>query len=247
MDAAVETQTVVHPLEPLSKNEIEEVVAILRAKQPIAKAARFVSVTLNEPPKDLVLSFKEGAAFEREAFVILLNSANKKTYEAVVSLSDCKVRSWKHIPGVQPNIMLEEFFEAEAAVQENPKWQAAMRKRGLTDFSLAMVEPWSAGHHRIRRNRASACYAPTRGTRLSPTDNGFAHPVENLITTVDLNTMTVVKVEDLGVVPVPKELGNYSNKDAGARDDLKPLQILQPEGPSFQVRGHEISWQKWKF
>ena len=247
MDAAVETQTVVHPLEPLSKNEIEEAVAILRAKQPIAKAARFVSVTLNEPPKDLVLSFKEGAAFEREAFVILLNSANQKTYEAVVSLSDCKVRSWKHIPGVQPNIMLEEFFEAEAAVRENPKWQAAMRKRGLTDFSLAMVEPWSAGHHGIAEEQGKRLLRTYTWTRLSPTDNGFAHPVENLITTVDLNTMTVVKVEDLGVVPVPKELGNYSNKDAGARDDLKPLQILQPEGPSFQVRGHEISWQKWKF
>jgi primary-amine oxidase len=247
MDAAVETQTVVHPLEPLSKNEIVEAVAILRAKQPIAKAARFVSVTLNEPPKDLVLSFKEGAAFEREAFVILLNSADRKTYEAVVSLSDRKVRSWKHIPGVQPNIMLEEFFETEAAVRENPEWQAAMRKRGLTDFSLAMVEPWSAGHHGIAEEQGKRLLRTYTWTRLSPTDNGFAHPVENLITTVDLNTMTVIKVEDLGVVPVPKELGNYSNKDAGARDDLKPLQILQPEGPSFEVRGHEISWQKWKF
>jgi primary-amine oxidase len=247
MDAAVETQTVVHPLEPLSKNEIVEAVAILRTKQPIAKAARFVSVTLNEPPKDLVLSFKEGAAFEREAFVILLNSADRKTYEAVVSLSDRKVRSWKHIPGVQPNIMLEEFFEAEAAVRENPEWQAAMRKRDLTDFSLAMVEPWSAGHHGIAEEQGKRLLRTYTWTRLSPTDNGFAHPVENLITTVDLNTMTVVKVEDLGVVPVPKELGNYSNKDAGARDDLKPLQILQPEGPSFEVRGHEISWQKWKF
>jgi primary-amine oxidase len=247
MDAAVETQTVVHPLEPLSKNEIVEAVAILRAKQPIAKAARFVSVTLNEPPKDLVLSFKEGAAFEREAFVILLNSADRKTYEAVVSLSDRNIRSWKHIPGVQPNIMLEEFFETEAAVRENPEWQAAMRKRGLTDFSLAMVEPWSAGHHGIAEEQGKRLLRTYTWTRLSPTDNGFAHPVENLITTVDLNTMTVVKVEDLGVVPVPKELGNYSNKDAGARDDLKPLQILQPEGPSFEVRGHEISWQKWKF
>lgn len=26
---------------------------------------------------------------------------------------------------------------------------------------------------------------------------------------------------------------------------LKPLNIVQPEGPSFQVNGNEISWQKW--
>jgi primary-amine oxidase len=247
MDAAVETRAVAHPLEPLSQREIEEAVTILRVKQPIGKAARFVSVTLKEPAKDLVLSYKEGAKCEREAFLILLNNSDGKTYEAVVSLSDRKITSWRHVPGVQPNIMLEEFFEAEAAVRENPEWQAAMRKRGLTDFSLAMVEPWSCGHHGIVEEQGMRLLRTYTWTRLNPSDNGFAHPVENLITTVDLNTMTVVKVEDFGVVPVPKEPGNYSNKDAGTRDDLKPLQILQPEGPSFVVRGHEISWQKWKF
>jgi len=247
MDATVETQAVTHPLEPLSQHEIAEAVAILRAKRPIAKTARFVSVTLNEPAKDVVLSFKGDAKLVREAFVILLNNEDGKTYEAVVSLSDRNIRSWRHIPGVQPNIMLEEFFETEAAVRKNIEWQAAMRKRGLTDFSLAMVEPWSAGHHGIADEKGKRLLRTYTWTRLSPTDNGFAHPVENLITTVDLNTMTVVKVEDLGIVPVPEELGNYSNTDVGTRDDLKPLQILQPEGPSFEIRGHEISWQKWKF
>jgi len=247
MDATVETQAVTHPLEPLSQHEIAEAVAILRARRPIAKTARFVSVTLNEPAKDVVLSFKGDAKLVREAFVILLNNEDGKTYEAVVSLSDRNIRSWRHIPGVQPNIMLEEFFETEAAVRKNIEWQAAMRKRGLTDFSLAMVEPWSAGHHGIADEKGKRLLRTYTWTRPSPTDNGFAHPVENLITTVDLNTMTVVKVEDLGIVPVPEELGNYSNTDVGTRDDLKPLQILQPEGPSFEIRGHEISWQKWKF
>ena len=247
MDATVETQAVTHPLEPLSQHEIAEAVAILRARRPIAKTARFVSVTLNEPAKDVVLSFKGDAKLVREAFVILLNNEDGKTYEAVVSLSDRNIRSWRHIPGVQPNIMLEEFFETEAAVRKNIEWQAAMRKRGLTDFSLAMVEPWSAGHHGIADEKGKRLLRTYTWIRLSPTDNGFAHPVENLITTVDLNTMTVVKVEDLGIVPVPEELGNYSNTDVGTRDDLKPLQILQPEGPSFEIRGHEISWQKWKF
>lgn len=30
------------------------------------------------------------------------------------------------------------------------------------------------------------------------------------------------------------------------RDDLKPLHITQPEGPSFRIVGHELEWQKWK-
>lgn len=31
------------------------------------------------------------------------------------------------------------------------------------------------------------------------------------------------------------------------RTDLKPLHIVQPEGVSFKMNGHEIEWQKWKF
>ncbi|KAI0698993.1 peroxisomal copper amine oxidase [Cytidiella melzeri] len=30
------------------------------------------------------------------------------------------------------------------------------------------------------------------------------------------------------------------------RDDLKALHVVQPEGVSFKVKGHEIEWQKWK-
>ena len=30
------------------------------------------------------------------------------------------------------------------------------------------------------------------------------------------------------------------------RDDLKPLHIIQPEGPSFRIIGHDLKWQKWR-
>lgn len=30
------------------------------------------------------------------------------------------------------------------------------------------------------------------------------------------------------------------------RDDVKPLYIVQPEGVSFKMDGHELEWQKWK-
>jgi primary-amine oxidase len=33
----------------------------------------------------------------------------------------------------------------------------------------------------------------------------------------------------------------------GVRKDLKPLDVLQPEGPSFQVNGGLVEWQKWRF
>ena len=68
----------------------------------------------------------------------------------------------------------------------------------------------------------------------------------NLLTVVDLNAMQVVAVEDGGVVPLPPEDGNYSPEAAGTRAGLKPVEIRQPEGPSFELAGHEVRWQKWR-
>ena len=65
---------------------------------------------------------------------------------------------------------------------------------------------------------------------------------------VDLNKMRVINVEDHGVVPMPPNDGNYAAEFVKEfRTDLKPLDIVQPEGPSFKVNGNEVSWQKWNF
>ena len=31
------------------------------------------------------------------------------------------------------------------------------------------------------------------------------------------------------------------------RPDIKPLDVVQPEGMSFEVNGWEVAWQKWRF
>jgi primary-amine oxidase len=75
--------------------------------------------------------------------------------------------------------------------------------------------------------------------------------------TVELDTMRV-QVNDFGAVPIPTHSGNYTpagiqepgnvpSFPAGVRTDLKPVEITQPEGVSFQVDGHQVTWQKWRF
>lgn len=84
--------------------------------------------------------------------------------------------------------------------------------------------------------------------RSSPNDNGYARPIEGVVPVVDLNKMEVITVEDYGVVPLPPQSGNYSRefiKDY--RQDLKPLDIVQPDGSSFQIDGYKVNWQKWQF
>jgi len=245
--ATTDTRTgTAHPLDPLSAGEIARAWELTQAKQAPGPRTRVISITRHEPPKDVVLRHQPGAFVEREAFVVLLDNATRTTYEAVVSLTKEGVVSWTAVPGVQPSIVFDEFFECEAAVRADARWQDAMRKRGVTDFSLTMVDPWSAGNFGFAGEEGRRLVRALTWVRRNPTDNGYARPVANVLTVVDLDDMKVVDVQDYGVVPLPDEDANYSPEVAGTRPDLKPLEIRQPEGPSFELNGHELSWQRWR-
>ncbi len=236
----------IHPLDPLSAVEIERAGEIVRAERPLGPRVRVIFVMLHEPAKKVVLGHRPGDRVDRAAFVVLIDSAAGKTYEAVVSLGEGRVLSWEHVPGAQPAIVLDEFVECEAAVRADPRWREALRKRGVTDPTLAMVDCWSAGNFGFPADEGHRLVRALTWVRRHAGDNGYARPVANLLTVVDLDRMEVLAVEDGGVVPLPPEDANYSPEAAGVRAGLKPIEIRQPEGPSFTLAGHELSWQKWR-
>jgi len=237
-----------HPLDPLAAEEITGAIKILRSERNLSERVRFVSVNLHEPPKEVVLKFTPGTSMTREAFIVLLDNADGATYEAVVSITEEKLLSWRHVPGVQPPIMLDEFLECEQVLKSDPAFQEALRKRGITNFDLLMVDPWSAGDYGGEEERVYRLSRALTWVRTDSDDNGYAHPVEGLIAYVDLNEMKVLRIEDHGVVPLPPEHGNYTPEAVGQmRTDLKTIDIVQPDGPSFSVNGYEVQWQKWRF
>ena len=248
LKTSTKSNFVQHPLEPLSREEVATAIAIIRDERNLGETIRFTTVVLNEPPKNVVLNFKDGDPINREALMILLDNATGAVYEVVVSLTQKTTIQWKHIPEVQPAIMLDEFIECEAVVKASPKFQEAIKKRGITDTDLVIVDPWSAGNYGIAEEMGQRIVRALCWVRSSPSDNGYARPIEGVIPVVDLNKMEVVTVEDYGVVPLPPQDGNYSQEFIkNYRTDLKPLEIVQPDGPSFQVEGHKITWQKWQF
>ncbi len=150
------------------------------------------------------------------------------------------------VDGVRPGLLFEESFAAIVAVQENAQWQAAMRKRGIEDLETVQIDPWPAGSFGVAHEegrRICRCLSYVRHTR---DDNGYAHPVEGVVVFVDMARGEVLEVVDTGVVPIPPECGNYYPESVAAvREDLKALEITQPEGPSFSVDGNHVEWQKW--
>ena len=235
-----------HPLDPLTPEEIAEAVAILKSERGLGKETRFETVTLNEPPKEVVLGYRSGDPFDREAFFIVFDNRTSETREAVVSLTSGGVVSWTHIPGVQPRITLDEFSECEAAVKADPGFIEALARRGITDVDMVMVDAWSAGNFGVEEEEGLRLVFARLWLKTGPNDNGYARPIEGVIPVVDLNRMEVLRVEDHGIVPLPPNDGNYAAEYVeDFRQDLKPLDITQPEGPSFTVEGNKVSWQKW--
>ena len=239
-------QNISHPLDPLTADEIIEAAGILKAQRRLGAKVRFETIVLKEPEKSDVLNFQPGDPIRRDAFLVVLDNEEEATYEAIVSLNEGRVTSWKHVPGVQPRIMFDEFSECEAVVKANPDFRAALEKRGISDPGLVMVDPWSAGYYGFADEEGRRLALTRNFLRSSPTDNGYARPIEGLSALVDLNKMEVMRIDDYGVVPLPPNPGNYAAEFVGEfRQDLKPLEITQPEGPSFTVDGHVVSWQKW--
>ncbi len=249
MSAAAYAQTgsFAHPLDPLGKDEIAAASQILKDGGKLPAGVRFSTIALNEPPKAEVLAYKPGDAHRREAFVVAYDRANNKTFDGVVDLRTKSVESWREVPGAQPPIMFEDILLVQTIVRADKQWQAAMLRRGITEFGKIQIEPWPAGYYGIpeeegvRLIRGLSYY---RGDSKMP----YSRPIEGVIAVVDLNKKRVLRLIDTGVVPVPQAAADIDEKSVGQlRQSPKPLQITHPDGASFKIRGHEIHWQKWRF
>ncbi|GAV78914.1 LOW QUALITY PROTEIN: Cu_amine_oxid domain-containing protein/Cu_amine_oxidN2 domain-containing protein/Cu_amine_oxidN3 domain-containing protein [Cephalotus follicularis] len=202
----------------------------------------------------------------RQARLVVYNKRSNDTSIWIVELSEVhaatrgghhrgKVISSKVVPNVQPPMDAEEYAECEAVVKDFPPFREAMKKRGIEDMDLVMVDPWCAGYHSEADAPSRRLAKPLVFCRTEsdcPLENGYARPVEGIHVLVDMQNMVVVEFEDRKLVPLPPAdpLRNYGSAESRGgvdRSDVKPLHIIQPEGPSFRVNGHFIEWQKWNF
>ncbi|MEM8905468.1 MAG: primary-amine oxidase [Actinomycetota bacterium] len=242
-------RTATHPLDRMTAAEAEAAIAIVKSDPRWTDRMRFASVNLAEPDKELVLAFEPGSTVDRAAEVILLDTATPTTIEVTASISEGAVTSWEAVPGVQPSVILDEFFEAEAAIKEHPDFVAAMAKRGITDMDLITVDPWSAGNYGDPLESGERIIRGLVWVHEQPGDNQYAHPVDGLMVLWDTAKGELARLEDRRVLPVPSGDLDHDEWSSQFRSDdrngQKPLEITQPEGPSFTIEGDHLSWQNW--
>ena len=124
----------------------------------------------------------------------------------------------------------------------------ALARRGITDLSLVCSDPWSCGVFGHADEEGRRLIQTITWVRNRPYDNHYAHPVEGLSALVDINRGEVARIDDFGVVPVPRRKANYAARFQQTwRSGLKPIEVVQPEGPSFTVDGWGVEWCGWSF
>ncbi|PRQ17229.1 putative primary-amine oxidase [Rosa chinensis] len=202
----------------------------------------------------------------RRARLVVYNKKSNETSTWIVELSEVhaatrgghhrgKVISSQVIPDVQPPMDAVEYAECEAVVKDFPPFRDAMKKRGVEDMDLVMVDAWCVGYHSEADAPSKRLAKPLIFCRTEsdcPMENGYARPVEGIHILVDMQSMAVIEFEDRKLVPLPPAdpLRNYTSGETRGgvdRSDVKPLQIVQAEGPSFRVDGYFVEWQKWNF
>ncbi|CAF0742030.1 unnamed protein product [Didymodactylos carnosus] len=247
-----------HPLDPLTSNEIKLATKILRDLSYFQNQMRIVTIVLLEPKdKIYVYNFQPNDEIVRQVIVVIRDPIRHLTLEMIIDLNNKNIRHVQERTDVQPSLISDEMIASDEALRSDKNLLAALEKRNL-DINNIVFCPFGAGY----RDPSDApgkrrIFRPLAAVSGGKEDNHYAHPVEGIVITVNLDDMTV-EVEDHYVVSVPTHTANYSSEGItssnnipwfpnGIRKDLKPLLVIQPDGPSFRVDGYQVMWQKWRF
>ncbi|KAF2746947.1 hypothetical protein M011DRAFT_444704 [Sporormia fimetaria CBS 119925] len=266
----VATSTI-HPLAPLSASEITSVASIIKTSWPAHTDLHFKAITLEEPPKIEVLKYLEAEhgnkslpSINRKAFINYYIRNTNKFHEAVVDLTTGRVDSnvllgpFVHAPGDG-----EEIVAIEKIALEDEGVKAEIAKLQLPEGTQVISDPWIYGSDGVNDSeRLWQCFLYLRDP-LNPSEADSNHyalpiPISPVICGV---TRKVVRIDllptgaDNTIKPTQKYKiqppNEYVPEYQKLRTDLKPLNVVQPEGASFTVTqdgtSNILSWQKWRF
>lgn len=237
------------PLNPLTGEEINTVVEVLKANGHYKPGYRFTEITLKTPPKEQVWDYVMNGTpitYNRHAAFTILDG--KKVFEGTVDFVLKEVHGWKEVTGAHGMVLLDDFGTVQQAIENSPEYAKALAKRGITDVTKAIATPLTVGYFDGKDQLKQEDRLLKVVSYLDVGDgNYWAHPIENLVAVVDLEKKKVVRIEDQGVIPVPMKPTPYDGRDRANRPHVKPLEIIEPEGKNYSITGNTLRWQNWEF
>ncbi|EUC30330.1 hypothetical protein COCCADRAFT_104234 [Bipolaris zeicola 26-R-13] len=188
--------------------------------------------------------------------------------ESVVDVEQKKrVRHQSFPKDIQSSLALWEFADLVQACKESDLFQKAVAEFQLPEGFELIVEPWPHGpvdpEFEKTRYFQGLCFAQDMRNG-NPDSNFYSYPVP-IIPIMDAATKKIVRVDRLATggkedgltaqTCSPRVLDHCEPAEyvpemvaGGLRQDVKPINIVQPDGPSFRVTDESlVEWQKWRF
>jgi primary-amine oxidase len=253
-----EVATGTHPLDPLSATEIQAAADLVRVHPDLSDWVSFVSLILDEPTRDELARFAAGEPVERRCVVIMRDRRKLGTFRAVVSLSRGCVAESQWVDA-QPSMTVDETDRLAEILRADERYQQAMARRGIHDMARVAPQIFPAGYQGPEDDPLSRrIVRPVTYLRDRDDDNPWARPVDGIHVVFDCDKREVAEVIDEELVAIAERKGNFAADrisepenypcfPTGSRQDVRPLEVVQPNGPSFEVDGNAIRWQKWQF
>lgn len=204
----------------------------------------------------------------RAQYDVVYEDGSHEYMESIIDIASQKeVSVRKPEKGSQQSLTVDEFQEFSRVCVDSDLFKKAVKELNLDaeKFDVA-IDPWPYGgpdpDEVAPRYTQGLCFAKLRNGNPDSNHYGFPLPI---IPVMDTYKKEIIRVDRLATGGVEDGLkyGTASTNvlehcqpaeyvpellDTPLRKDLKPLNVLQPEGPSFTVSNDSlIEWQKWRF
>ncbi len=220
-----------HPLDPLTAGEITRAVSVLRQSGRTTPETRYGTITVEPRAKT--------GNDSRSARILGFDWTRNEGFVAVVDLDGGRLASWSVVDS-EPPMRLLTIRRAEEAAHADPRWVAAMRKRGIdtSRVSVLVSLPERAKLPRRGTDRTAPAFVWLRdGSPEAPT-------VRAVMMEVNLTKGRLESFIDAADQPASEPESQRVLKNPRAA--LPPLNVQQPAGSAVKISGNEISWDRWR-
>ncbi|GJN67751.1 copper amine oxidase 1 [Purpureocillium lilacinum] len=257
---------ITHPLDPLQPQELRLAVSLLKDSLP-GIPLRFKTIEVQEPAKKDVVPYVEAErlgellpqAPARIVHVLFHRQDTGAHCHALINVDNSCIISQGDLPEhSQSHADVDEMVEIEKICLEHPAVIAEIEKLRLPAGVKVCVDPWIYGTDDPNERRRLFQCLVYLSTVDHPQANHYSIPctfspvfngvTKELVRIDYLPTGTEhATAETQPWTPVPAVEYAHDLLGTPLRTDLKPYIVQQPEGPSFQINGQVVSWQKWRF
>ncbi|THX18515.1 putative copper amine oxidase [Aureobasidium pullulans] len=236
----------------------------------------FKNVSIHEPPKAHLRPYLDaeasGVPLNERPFVprlvdiIWCTNSQQYVRENVVSLdNDTVVGETAPGEGQHSSLDRDESRFASQKILSDSSVLAAIDALRLPKGTIVQCDAWMYGadmESNVDTHKLIQGYLYARAPNNHTESNQYSFPLP-LAPILDVFTGSIVEIQAIpsggkedgfalntaGENPISHCIANEYHPDlVTPREGLKPLQVVQPEGPSFTVTdGNCIVWQKWRF